>query len=268
MSSSPNIMLNRLMRGISTHHVQTVRQAWRELLNERRLATPLVREKLCSDVWRDKPLGPSASYLGVLLALLHELDSEEFQKEIQRLRAEPIHPLHMHTIEMMAKRHGDQVFGKINDQIPVYISREIESPDIVFSYLQRWSRTRNLAFSKVTRVDVIAFHPEMDYLGKYNFYYDGIILTWQNEVSSGFGSWWRKTRAELTFYHEVGHHYFQHSEGGQVKEQEQEADDYQRRMFRNAHPILIAFGKVIFSPVLLVMKLLKYLSKERSSSDA
>ena len=92
MSGSPNIMLNRLMRGISTHHVQTVRQAWRELLNERQVAIPLVREKLCSDVWRDKPLGPSASYLGVLLALLHELDSEEFKKEIQRLRAEPIHP--------------------------------------------------------------------------------------------------------------------------------------------------------------------------------
>jgi len=267
MSDPSNAMLNRLLRGISTAHVQTVRQAWRELLDERHIATPLVREKLCSDVWRNKPHGPSASYLGVLLALLHELDSEEFKKEIQRLRAEPLHPLHKHTIEMMAKRRGDQIFGKINGQVPVYISREIDQPDLVFSYLQRWSQTRDLAFSKVTRLDIIAFHPEMDYLGRYNFFYDGIVLTWQNEVSSGFASWWRKTRAELTFYHEVGHHYFQHSEGGQVKEQEREADNYQRLMFRNAHPILVTVGRVIFSPILLAMKLSKYLSKERSNSD-
>jgi hypothetical protein len=261
MKHSSKAMLNRLLRGISTHHVQTVRQAWRELLNDRQVATPLVREKLCSNAWRDKPIGPSASYLGVLLALLHELSPEEFKKEIQRLRAEPTHPLHSNTIEMMAKRHGDQVFGNIIGQIPVYISREIDKPELIFSYLQRWSQTRDLAFSKITRVDVIALHPEMDYLGRYNFYYDGIILAWQNEVSPGFKHWWRKTRTELTFYHEVGHHYYQHSEGGQVKEQEQEANEYQWRMFRNAHPFLITFGKVIFSPILIAMKLSKRLSK-------
>lgn len=261
-------MLNRLLRGISTSHVQTVRQAWRELLDERQIAIPLVREKLGSDVWRDRSLGPSASYLGVLLALLHELDSEEFKKEVQRLRAEPLHPLHKHTIEMMAKRHGDHVFGKINDQVPVYISREIGQPKLVFEYLESWSQTRDLAFSKVTRVDVIAFHPDMDYLGRYNFFYDGIVLTWQNEVLSGFASWRRKTRTELTFYHEVGHHYFQHSEGGQVKEQEREADDYKRLMFRNAHPILFTVGRVAFSPVFLAMKITKYLTEERSSSDS
>jgi hypothetical protein len=157
----------------------------------------------------------------------------------------------------------NQIFGKTNDQIPVYISREIDKPELVFSYLQSWSQTRDLAFSKVTRVDVIAFHPEMDYLGRYSLYYDGIVLTWQNEVSSGFKRWWRKIRTELTFYHEVGHHYFQHSERGQVEEQEQEANNYQRRMFRNAHPILITFGKVIFSPLLIAMKLSKMLSKSR-----
>lgn len=257
-------MLNRLLRGISTHHVQTVRQAWRDLLNERQVATPLVREKLCSDVWRDKPLGPSARYLGVLLALLHELNADVFNEEIARLRAEPIHPLHMRTIEMMAKRRGDRVFGNIGDCVPVYISHEISRPDLVFSHLQRWCQTRDLAFSKITRVDVIAHNPEMDYLGKYNFYYDSIILTWQNGVSSGFVSWLRKNRAELTFYHEVGHHYYQHSEGGQVKEQEQEADEYQRLMFRNAHPILFNFAKVMFSPVLVARKLSKHLSKNRA----
>lgn len=266
MPHSSKATLNRLLRGISTHHVQTVRQAWRELLNERQVSTPLVREKLCSDVWRDKPLGPSASYLGVLLALLHELNADAFNEEITRLRAELIHPLHMRTVELMANRHGDQVFGKIGNGVPVYVSREISQPDLVFSYLQQWVQTRDLAFANITRVDIIARHPEMDYLGKYNFYYDGIILTWQNGVSSIFARWWRKMSVELTFYHEVGHHYYQHSEGGQVEKQEQEADDYQRRMFRNAHPVLITCGKVVFAPIIIAMKLSKLISRNRDHS--
>lgn len=262
MSEPSKSKLNRLLRGISTGHVQTVRQAWRDLLDERKLATPFVREKLRSEIWREKPLGQSSSFLGVLLALLHELDADEFKKEIERLRAEALHPLHRQTVEMLAKRQGDQVFGKINGQVPVYVSREVEQPDLVFKYLQRWSQTRNLALSNVTRVDVIAHHPEMDYLGAYCLFFDGIVLTWQNEISFEFPSWLRKLRTELTFYHEVGHHYCQHGEGGQVEKQEREANDYMRLMFNNAHPFLARFGRIVRFPLLLAAKLLKGLSRK------
>lgn len=260
MSASPNAALNRLLRGISTDHVETVRQAWRNLLTAGHEATPIVRQKLSSDAWRKKPHGPSARYLGVLLALLHELDSNAFEEEIERLRGEPLHALHRRTIELMAKRHGDHVFGKIGDDIPVYISDEVDHPEKIYRYMQHWSRTPGLEMSNVTRVDVIAFHPEMDYFGRYNLLYDCIILTWQNEVPAGFARWWRKTKAELTFYHEVGHHLFQHDESGQVEEQEREADAYKRLMFRKAHPILIPILAVASSPILFVQKVSRYLS--------
>ena len=193
----------------------------------------------------------------MLLALLHELDSNAFKAEIEKLRGEPLHALHRRTVELMAERHGDRMFGRIGDDIPVYISNEIDHPHEVFRYLQRWSRTPGLETLDVTRIDVIAFHPELDYFGRYNIFYDGLVLTWQNEAQPGFARWWRKTKAELTFYHEVGHHHFQHRESGQVEEQEREADEYKRLMFRNAHPILIPVLAVFYFPVLFTSKLLR-----------
>lgn len=246
--------LSRLLRGISTNDVQTVRSAWRELLDRRDRAVPIVRAKLASDVWREKPQGPSHKYLGVLLALLHELDPEAFKREIKTLRARPLHALHKHTVEIMANRRSDKVFGRLVDRVPVYISNEVGQPELVFEYLEKWSRTRDLTISSVVRVDVIALRPDMDYLGIYNSLFDGIVLTWGNDVSSGIGGWMRKTRTEMTFYHEVGHHYFKHSEGGQIEEQEKEANNYMRRMFRNAHPVLVAIGRVVFLPVIWIKR--------------
>lgn len=259
-------VLNRLLRGIATQDVETVRQTWRELLNERNAATPFVCELLNTDAWREEPRGPSVRYLGVLLALLHEVNSDVFKEEIERLRGEPIHPLHQHTVEVMAKRRGDRVFGRICGNVPVYISREIDEPDLVFGYLQLWSKTRDLDFLKVTRVDIIKLRPEMDYLGKYSLFYGSIILTWKNDASSGLARLYRRLRTELTFYHEVGHHHYQHSEAGQIEEQEQEANDYMRRMFRNAHPILVICGRVVLFPIFLVMKFSKHLKKKRGDN--
>jgi len=261
MSSLPDSSLNRLLRGISTSDVQTVRHAWREMLSFQERAVPGVRRKLASAAWREKPRGPSDRYFGTLLALLHELEPETFKKEVQRLRAEPIHPLHKRTLELMARRRGDKLFGKINSLVPVYISDEVDRPDVVFKYLENWSQTRDLAFSDVTRVDVIASRPELDFLGLYNLFYDGIVLVWQNDASNNFLSFFQKMRTERTFYHEIGHHYYQHSEGGQVEEQEKEANNYMQRMFRNAHPILFAFAKIIFSPVFFALRLSKKWTK-------
>lgn len=267
MSETPSLQLNRLLRGISTYHVETVRPAWRALLQEPDSAIPLVREKLRSDGWRDRPIGPGASYLGVLLALLHELDRDIFQTEIERLRAENLHALHQQTVSLMADRYGDHIFGRINDQVPVYIAREVGQPELVLSYLQKWSQTRDLALSDVTRVDVIASRPEMDYLGKYNLLYDGIVLTWPNAAPHALARWWRRINTELTFYHEVGHHFFQHSEGGQVLEQEQQADAYQRQMFRNAHPVLVRIGKVVLGPAIWIAKRLVFGANRAGHSD-
>ncbi len=230
-------------------------------------AVPAVLDRLDSDAWRRRPEGPSSRYLGVLLSLLHELDPDAYRLEIERLRSEPLHALHKLTVQLISKRFGDQIFGKIGGDVPVYISRDVDQPDVVFSRLQRWSKTRDLAISKVTRVDVIVRQDEIDYLGLYSMYYDCIVLTWPNNASSFFDRLLRNIRAEQTFYHEVGHHFHQHSEGGQVQEQEREAENYSWRMYRNAHPILVSVARVIFAPVLWAMRLKKRFAKMRNEVE-
>lgn len=152
--------------------------------------------------------------------------------------------------------------------MPVYISEEVVQPDLVFRYLEHWSNTPDLAISTVTRIDVVALKDEMDYFGKYLLYYDSIVLTWQNETSSFFGNWWRKFQTELTFYHEVGHYFHHHSEGGQVKEQEKEADDNKRLMFRNAHPVFVPVARVVFAPLFWMMKTRNRKIRQRGTSEA
>ena len=86
--------LDRLLRGISTDHVETVRDAWREILQGGAESVAQIQEKLASPAWAENPRVPLSKYLGVLLALLDELDSSAFESEISRLRRRKLHPLH------------------------------------------------------------------------------------------------------------------------------------------------------------------------------
>ena len=86
MSGSAKPPLERLLRGISTNHVETVRDAWRALLADGAPSVPAVLDKLDSAAWKDRPRGPTGPYLGLLLALLDELDPAAFVAEIDRMR--------------------------------------------------------------------------------------------------------------------------------------------------------------------------------------
>ena len=254
LSESPQIILNRLMRGTATHDGAAIRAAWRDLLNDSSAATPLVCERLFTDAWRDKPVGPSAAYFGILLALLHELDSAVFKDVLARLSRTKLHPLHRRTLDLMELRLADHPVGKIDGRIPVYIAPDVADADKVFAQVLRWSGTPGLDMSKVTRLDVIAFHAELDYLGLYQIDYDGIVLTWPSPHSRVVVRWLKRLQTEQVFYHELGHHSFQHSEGGQVPEQEDEANAYARAMFRKAHPILTFFVRAVLRPIFGFMR--------------
>lgn len=176
--------------------------------------------------------------------------------------------MHRHTVDVMSKRKGDRVYGTVSEGVPVYIADDVDQSEMVYRYLQRWSCTPDLAISSGVRIDVIALADDMDYLGRYLLYFDGIVLTWQNGNLYYLRRWWRKFQTELTFYHEVGHHFHQHSEGGQVKEQEKEADDYKRLMFRNAHPVFVPVARVLFAPLFWIMKIRNRLIRMRDATEA
>lgn len=249
MSQSPAAPIDRLLRGVATNHVETTRDAWRDLLGDTAASIPAVKAKLDSPAWKTNPRGPLARYLGTLLCLLDELDPNEFRQQINRLLASKLHPLHRKTAEILSRRSTEKPATHIGPGIPVFVAADICNPRVVVGNLERWSRTANLALDGVTRIDVIARHPQLDYLGLYNLFFSEIILTWPADHPRGLRLWWWRVNAEFTFYHEAGHHACGHVEGGSVADQEDEANAYARSMIRNSYPILTGVVRVLLAPL-------------------
>ena len=248
--------IERVLRGISTDHVETVRDAWRDMLVDREASAEDVLLRLSSTAWVENPRGPLAKYFGMLLAILDELDRPSFEEEVARLRQSNLHPFHVMTLDVLSRRVSNQPETEVGAGIPVYVARDVADRAIVCKNIERWSKTRGLSLDGVTRIDVIARHPLLDYLGVYNLFFSGIVLTWPGAPVRVTRLWLERLSAEFTFYHEVGHHVCGHREGGTVAEQEDEADEYARSMMRRSRPVLATTGKMLiwlFKPLLKKM---------------
>ena len=246
--------IERLLRGISTDHVETVRDAWREILQGGEKSIREVQGKLASSAWLENPRGPLAKYFGILLSILDELDASAFEYEIERLRKVKLHPMHAKTLELLSRRVRENPATHVAGETPVFVASDIEDRSVVVKNIETWSKTKGLSLDNVTRIDVIASRPELDYLGLYNLFFSGIILTWPSGTARGVKLWWCRLIAEFTFYHEVGHHVSSHIEGGQVAEQEKEADEYARSMMRNSRPVLTLIGRILLWPLRPLLK--------------
>lgn len=246
--------IERLLRGISTDHVETVRDAWQEILQDGDNSIREVQGKLASSAWSENPRGPLTKYFGILLSILDELDASTFEKEIERLRTSKLHPMHAKTLDILSRRILENPATHVADKIPVFVASDIEDRSVVVRNIETWSKTKRLSLDNVTRIDVIARRPELDYLGRYNLFFSGIILTWPTGTARGVKLWWWRLNAEFTFYHEVGHHVSGHIEGGHVAEQEKEADEYARSMMRNSRPVLTLIGRMLLWPLRPLLK--------------
>ncbi len=257
MNKEDRPAVDKLLRGISTDHVETVREAWREILQGGQGSVPQIEAKLRSSAWAENPRGPLSKYLGVLLALLAELDKSAFRTEITRLRKSQLHPMHIKTLDVLSQRLAEEPTLHVSDGVPVFVSSEIDDQSRVGRNIERWSKTRGLSLENVTRIDVIASRPELEYLGRYNLFFSGIVLTWPSNPGRGLRLWWLRLNAEVTFYHEGGHHVCGHIEGGQVAEQEKEANEYARMMIRRSRPVFTLVGRVLFWPFRPLLKRMK-----------
>ena len=158
------------------------------------------------------------------------------------------------TLDILSQRISDEPATHVGDRVPVFIASDIADRSVVVRNIKGWSKTRGLSLNNITRIDVIARRPELDYLGRYNLFFSGIILTWPAGTARGVELWWWRLSAEFTFYHEIGHHVSGHIEGGQVAEQEKEADEYARSMMRNSRPVFTLIGRILLRPLKPLLK--------------
>ena len=249
------LLVDRLLRGVATNDTRLTRDSRRALVSAGSSGVPVILAKLDSPAWAQRPMGPSTKYLGALLELLLELDASAFQREIVRLRGSKLHDGHRNVVNFLARMGGSEPVTYLHDDTSVHISNFLSDPEIIAASVKRWSRGRGINTAEVSRIDVIPRSQASDYLGRYLILQSAIILTWPDMHTHRLLRLWYRYRAELTFYHEVGHHVCGHLEGGQVKEQEDEANRFARRAFRRAHPVLVFCGRVIllpFLPILLI----------------
>ena len=231
--------MRRLLRGVAHDDTQQIRDGWRGVIAAGALSIPTVMEKLQNGDWENFTNKIEGRYLMVLISLLHELDVDLACKEVARLLVNKPHKLHRHTLEAAQSLLHD-LTGKFECRgIPFAISSEIANFPLVRAKLEKWIKIipqEDLAH--LTRFDIIAHNPKFDYLGQYNLLFSGIVLVWPAPQTNLLGRWTYDLIAEMTFYHEIGHHACGHLEGGQVEEQEAEANKYSGRFIRKTRPVL------------------------------
>lgn len=250
MTSDIRADLNLLLRGVATRHFESERNGWRALLKAQSAAIPVVIEKLNAKIWSEKPATPLQRYLVVLLSLLHELDSPTALIEIKRLKATKLHPFHLRTIDLLETRFQGKPAESYLRGIPSTISAEMTNPGQIFVKLNSWIQIPPADDLKnVSRIDVVQFEPEFDFLGTHHTSSSAILLTWPKRHPNALKRWLNDLSTQHTFYHEIGHGALGHLEGGQVPEQEDEANAYARKLLRRAHPILALFFFIFLWPI-------------------
>lgn len=231
--------LQRFLRGITHNSVAVASTGYRELLAFGSATLPVIEERIKSVDWTGPVSLLQTNYLTAMLGVVEQLDSTRCGQLLKWLRRTCCHSrlaviLSLFERRAYARRDELEIRG-----IRIMISREIERPEEVAKYVEKWLRIPpDEDISGISRIDVVLDESGLEYSGYYALYFSAIRLTWER----GWRAWPMKPfhlfMAETTLYHEIGHHALKHVIGGQEKEQEDEADKYGRRLWRKAHPRL------------------------------
>lgn len=248
-SEAAHRALNALLRGVAHDTSEDIRDGWKRLKEMGGAAVPVVCEKLCNSDWSDYLGRTQARYLTILLLILSELDASICEQEIERLGASNIHDLHARTISIFRERMNDDVFAFECRGVSIRIDAQLSDPEDIRTRFRRWMQVPPPeAFEHLQKIDIVPVHPDFDYLGLHSYRYSGIVVTWLPDGTSGLMRRLELFATQGTLYHEIGHSFHLHSEPGQVVEQEDAANAYQRKMLRRAYPVTMFCLRLLSVP--------------------
>ncbi|MEP3275712.1 MAG: hypothetical protein ABJN26_07970 [Stappiaceae bacterium] len=173
-----------------------------------------------------------------LATILHDLNETESRALITLALSKPCHPSiqsAFRTILRFSKTNYRQSFF---NGIVIFEEKTIDPRYDASKHVQIW--LKNLPEEDLEGIPflyIVEDQSSFDYLGQYLPHFGTITLIWntffhpQNPIQ-----WLARIGFEGTLYHEVGHHRNKHTEGGQVPEQEKEANTYARHYSTRAHP--------------------------------
>lgn len=232
------------LRGLSRALVQDrhadVQARHRELYLIGEAVIPRVSEQLLAYSWKKVKFDEQLILLSGLLSLAHDIDEDAARDISERIEAKGCSPSVRSIMRAILSFSMDNFYSFSVDGIPVYSSKELsESYRTIERKMKRWLIA--VPEEDRGRIDRIYVVPSCgtDTRGTYTPILCKIAVLW-DVPSNPFLRWFGLLKVEFTLYHEIGHHVHRHEGLGQDLDQEDEANDYARRLSRKRHPVLRA----------------------------
>ncbi len=193
----------------------------------------------------DRP--ESTALVSALITALHDVDEAASADFIDASLTRACHPLYEAVFRSVLRyRRADFREVRVNG-VNILEARAIDERYNATKYLCGWlENIPSGDLNGISRIYIIEANMEQDFAGYYRPHFALVTITWLTMVGPTSPiQWLFRLRHELTFYHEIGHHKHRHTLGGQVPQQEREADRYRGQIMLLAHPWLTRIGVAI-----------------------
>jgi hypothetical protein len=229
-SSSP---LERLIRAVGRGEYSEESNAYRSCYDIGQPLVPQIVEKIGAVNWEDLGAPGKVAHFTCLMRLLHDIDesaSHELAGVLLRRGCHPVIAARLRSIQSFTLSGFE---AGVQNSLTVYVIKTIPARAAVWRHLAEWlSSIPSADLEGIRRLYVIEKDHLPGYLGRYSTGFAVISLVWP--PSAG----WNRLgllQAELTLYHEIGHHRDRRKYESR-ESSEAFADAYAERLFRKVHP--------------------------------
>lgn len=202
------------------------------------IGKPLVSqivEKIRAVDWKD--LGPSEKlrYFTCLMHLLHDIDESASRELAGYILGKRCHPAVAARLRSVQAFTLNDFEAQSRGPLTIYVAKAISHRDTVWRYLSTWlGHIPAEDLEGIHRLYVVQKDQLTGLRGEYLRVLSVVSLIWQPSYE------WNPIallQAELTLYHEVGHHVDKRKPEPR-ESREALADTYAQRLFRQVHPRL------------------------------
>lgn len=235
--------LKTLIRGLTQEDVQARYKGYKALFKIGAPAVPQVREAILQSSFSRVKRSNEIRYIAGLVSLLRDIDEQEADKILQRIFARECDPAIkslLLTISnfTLADYNSYQSYG-----INVFEHKTLSTRGVK-ARLEKWlSHVPAEDLAELDRLFIIRERDNPSTQGNYTPILFNISVAWNTDFAeTNPFMWLMRLNTQYTLYHEVGHHKHRHT-FGQIPEQEEEADEYAKRLMQKSHPLTRILGK-------------------------
>lgn len=189
----------------------------------------------------------STALFNGLASILHDISEDASLEFIDAALARNCHPVNKAVLNVIGRFRRSDFREKLVAGIEILESKAIDERYRATSHVSRWlGNVPDNDLRGISRIYIIDADLDQDFLGYYLPSSALITIVWLTFFHPSIPVQWAfRLSQERTLYHEIGHHKHGHTEGGQVPEQELEADRYSRKLMRKSHPRLRQIGVIL-----------------------